>query len=170
MVCEWTLFNSLQVWFWFLFTYLFSGLDKKIIKVLLLNQLFSYQSSLLKKNPAKIQTFLIWILLWTIIFPRRNKKKRENLHVMKKQTLSLSVQLCLVRCEKIQNRDSPENKQKKVRALFFHPWDGKYFPTPLFKKSTSLVFSAEWKIKRCVRMAFLDGEISRFYQQQILWI
>jgi len=42
----------------------------KIIKVLLLNQPFS-QSLTLKKN------FLIWILLWTIIFPRRNKKPRK---------------------------------------------------------------------------------------------
>jgi len=49
-------------------------------------------------------------------FSTKKQKKRENLHVMKKQTLSLSVQLCLVRCEKIQNRDSPESK-KKVRAL-----------------------------------------------------
>lgn len=45
-------------------------------------------------------------------FFHEETKKRENLHVMKKQTLSLSVQLCLVRCEKIQNRDSPESKKK----------------------------------------------------------
>jgi len=76
----------------------------KIIKVLLLNQPFS-QSLTLKKN------FLIWILLWTIIFPRRNKKPRK-FACDEKKTLSISVQLCLVRCEKIQNRDSPESKKK----------------------------------------------------------
>ena len=62
-------------------------------------------------------------------FFHEETKNRENLHVMKKKTLSISVQLCLVRCEKIQNRDSPESK-KKVRAL-----------SPQ-KKSTSLAFPA----------------------------
>lgn len=52
----------------------------------------------------------------------------------KKKTLSISVQLCLVRCEKIQNRDSPESKKKKSGH------------SPLKKKSTSLAFPA-WKIK-----------------------
>jgi len=37
-----------------------------------------------------------------------------------KKTLSISVQLCLVRCEKIQNRDSPESEKKS-------PGTGKIF-------------------------------------------
>jgi len=53
---------------------------------------------------------------------KKQEKKRENLHVMKKtkKTLSISVQLCLVRCEKIQNRDSPESEKKS-------PGTGKIF-------------------------------------------
>ena len=94
----------------------------KIIKVLLLNQPFS-QSLTLKKKTFSSEFF------YGPSFFHEETKNRENLHVMKKKTLSISVQLCLVRCEKIQNRDSPESK-KKVRAL-----------SPQ-KKSTSLAFPA----------------------------
>ena len=96
----------------------------KIIKVLLLNQPFS-QSLTLKKKTFSSEFF------YGPSFFHEETKNRENLHVMKKNIIS--VQLCLVRCEKIQNRDSPESKKKSPGTL----------PS---KKSTSLAFPA-WKIK-----------------------
>jgi len=66
-----------------------NGLDKKIIKVLPLNQLFSYQSlSPLKKKPRKFKTFSSEFFYGPSFFHEEIKKQktRKNLHVIKKKT------------------------------------------------------------------------------------
>ena len=125
---NWTLY------FIFKFVY-FSGkgLESNISKeVLPLNQPFSPLSSPLKKR--RRNQFLIWIILWTIIFPQRNKNSKICMwwkNKTKKKLYLLSVQLCLVRCEK-----NPEPRFSRERIKKKSPGT----PLPLQKKSTSLAF------------------------------
>ena len=124
---NWTLY------FIFKFVY-FSGkgLESNISKeVLPLNQPFSPLSSPLKKEQKKTISHLNYFMDHHF---STKEQKLENLHVMKKtkkKLYLLSVQLCLVRCEK-----NPEPRFSRERIKKKSPGT----PLPLQKKSTSLAF------------------------------
>ena len=59
-----------KTWFWFFFPFTGKGLDKD-------HQSSPFKPALLTVVDIEKKYFLIWILLWTIIFPRRNKKPRK---------------------------------------------------------------------------------------------
>jgi len=119
------------------------GLDTKIIKVLPLNQPFSPSSSSpLKKTISHLNSFMDHHFS-----TKKQKKPRKFACDEKNKTLSLSVQLCLVRCDRKNPEPRFTRKQKKVRAL-----------SPQKKVQVWLFLSERKKKKRCVRMALLDGE------------
>ena len=124
---NWTLY------FIFKFVY-FSGkgLESNISKeVLPLNQPFSPLSSPLKKKRRRNQ-FLIWIILWTIIFPQRNKNSKICMWWKnKKETLSL---ICPALSSQVWKKSRTEVQQRaNKKEKSGHP------PSPP-KKSTSLAF------------------------------
>ena len=116
----------------FIFYFSGKGLESSISKeVLPLNQPFSPLSSPLKKKEEETN-FSSELFYGPSFFHEGTKTRKFACDEKQKETLSLSVQLCLVRCEKNpEPRFSRERKkEEKVRA-----------PLPLQKKVQVWLFS-----------------------------
>ena len=116
-MCNYSRFN-------FIFYFSGKGLESSISKeVLPLNQPFSPLSSPLKKKEEETN-FSSELFYGPSFFHEGTKTRKFACDEKQKETLSLSVQLCLVRCEKNpEPRFSREREKKRKKSG--HPFPSK---------------------------------------------